>query len=57
MGTRFAVDVIDTWNMTVTRESKEYEITDKDRYHYTCAGQPFVEGLEKPYMAIRIQRL
>ncbi len=57
MGTKFRVEVIDTWNMTITPVEELYEITDKDRYHYTCNYNPKVELPGKKFMAIRIQRV
>lgn len=55
-GTRFRVDVIDTWNRTVQPVTEYYEVTDKDRYHYTCNHHPTVELPGRPYMAVRIVR-
>lgn len=57
MGTRFNVDIIDTWNMTIFPVDGEFEITEKDRYSYMCKNRPFVELTGKPYMAIRIIKI
>ncbi len=56
-GMQFKVDVIDTWNMTVTPvpgtftigELARYRVADKDKRAVTLPG--------KPYMALRIQRV
>jgi hypothetical protein len=54
MGTKFKVEVIDTWNMTICEVEDLFEITDKDRYHYTCNFNPKVELPGREYIAIRI---
>ena len=56
-GTKFKAEVIDTWNMTITPVEELYEITDKDRYSYSCNYNPVVELPGKPYMAVRIVRV
>ena len=54
-GAKFQVDVIDAWNMTITPIKELFEVTDKDRYHYTCNYNPYVELPGRPFMAIRIR--
>ena len=56
-GTKFQVDIIDTWNMTVTPAEALYEVTDKSSYCYTCNHHPVVELPGKPYIAIRIRKV
>lgn len=56
-GTKFKVEIIDAWNMTITAVKELYEVTDKDRYSYSCNFHPFVELPCKPYMAIKITRV
>ncbi len=53
-GTKFKVDIIDTWNMTITPVHELYEITDQNQYRYFCNFNPVVELPGRPYMAIRI---
>lgn len=57
IGTKFQVDVIDTWNMTITPIEDLYEITDGDRYSYTCNYNPTVELPGKKHMALQIRRV
>jgi hypothetical protein len=56
-GTQFKVEIIDAWNMTIQTIEQYYEVTDKDRYHYSCNHHPVVELPGKPYTAIRITRV
>jgi hypothetical protein len=55
-GMKFRVEVIDTWNMTITPVEGEFEI--KKRDNYVCADKDgrSVPLPGKPYMAIRIRR-
>ena len=57
IGAKFQVDVIDTWNMTITPVEELYEVTDLERYACTCNFNPIVELPEKPFMALRIKRV
>lgn len=57
LGTKFRVEIIDTWNMTITPLEELYEITDQDRYTYTCNYNPKVELPGKEFIALRIQRV
>ena len=54
---KLRVDVIDTWDMTVTPLKRVFEATPRDRYTYTCAGNPKIELPGKPYMALRLRRV
>ena len=56
-GMKFRVDVLDTWNMTVTPVKGEFVAKKKDSYHFVDAQGRAVELPGKPYMAIRIQRV
>lgn len=56
-GSRFKVDVIDTWNMTVTPVAGEFEIGDLVRYRVADKNKRNVALPGKPYMALRIQRV
>lgn len=55
-GTKFQVDVIDTWNMTITPVKELFEITDRGRYTYVCSYNPKVELPGREYMALRITK-
>lgn len=57
MGTKFKVEIIDTWNMTITPVEELYEVTDKDRYNYTCNYNPKVELPGREFTAIRIRKV
>lgn len=57
MGAKFKVEIIDTWNMTITPVEELYEITDKDRYHYTCSYNPTVTLPGREFIALRIKRV
>lgn len=56
-GTKFRVDIIDTWNMTIQTVPDIYEVTDQNRYFYSCNHHPVVELPGRKYMAIRVTRL
>lgn len=56
-GMRFKVDVIDTWNMTVTPVPHTFEIGDLVRYRVADKLGRAVALPGKPYMALRIQRV
>lgn len=57
IGSKFQVEVIDTWNMTITPVKKLYEVTDKELYCYTSKHNPIVTLPGKEYIALRIQRV
>jgi hypothetical protein len=54
---RFKVDIIDTWNMSITPVDRVYEIERADRYTFRDKDRQVVSLPGKPYMALRIQRL
>ncbi|MBV7534703.1 DUF5605 domain-containing protein [Duganella sp. sic0402] len=56
-GMRFQVDVIDTWNMTISRVPETFELTDPTRYTVTDKDKRVVKLPGKPFMALRIQRI
>lgn len=56
-GMKFKVDVIDTWNMTITPASKVYEVDKLNNYNFIDKNKGVVKLPGKPYMAIRIQRI
>ena len=55
-GTKFKVEVLDTWDMTTTPVEGTFEIKPKDNYFYTSDHQP-VKLPGKPYLALRIRRV
>jgi hypothetical protein len=52
-GMRFTVDVIDTWNMTITPMPGEFVTKKKDRYYFVDVQNRSVTLPGKPGMAIR----
>lgn len=56
-GMRFKVEVIDTWNMTITPVDRVFEIEKLDNYKFVDKGRGKVKLPKKPYIAIRIQRI
>lgn len=57
IGTKFKVDIIDTWNMTVTPAPDIYEVTDKDKYNCICRINPVVKLPGRKMMALRIKKI
>jgi hypothetical protein len=56
-GMRFKVEVIDTWNMTITPVDGVFEIKKQDDYMYAEKTGRSVPLPGRPYMAIRIVRV
>lgn len=56
-GQRFRIELIDTWNMTITPVEGEFVATRKDSYHFVDAGGRTVDLPDKPCMALRIRRV
>lgn len=54
MGTKFAIDIIDTWNMTIERLPVEYVVDTSDRYYYQSKTTPFIELKGQQNIALRI---
>jgi hypothetical protein len=50
------VEVIDTWERTVTPVKGVFEARLEGRYRYTCAKTPVVRMPGKPYLALRIRK-
>ena len=57
VGSQFKVDIIDTWQMTITPVEGIFEITEKDRYSHMSGNRPYVDLPAKPYMAIRVTKI
>jgi hypothetical protein len=55
-GMKFSVEVLDTWNMTVTPVPGEFTLKKKDNYSYADKDGRSVPLPGKPYMAIRVKR-
>jgi hypothetical protein len=56
-GMQFTVDVIDTWNMTITPVGGVFEIMKKDNFTDLDKDGRSVPLPNKPYMAFRIRRV
>jgi len=53
---KFTVDVIDTWNMTITPIDDTFEVKRRDSYIFVDKDGRDVPLPGRPYMAVRIQR-
>jgi hypothetical protein len=56
-GVKFAVEVIDTWNMTITPVDGVFEIKKRDSYIFSDKDGRSVPLPGKPYIALRIRRV
>jgi len=56
-GMKFKVDVIDTWNMTITPVDKTFELKVLDNYSFEDKQQQKISLHGNPYMALRIVRI
>lgn len=56
-GMHFKVDVIDTWNMTITPINKVFEVKRLDDYRFSDKNHSKIKLPGKPYMALRIQKV
>lgn len=56
-GWRYRVDVLDTWNMTVTPVPGMFTVVQQDAYFMADHEGRSVELPGRPYMALRIQRV
>ncbi len=56
-GDRFAVEVIDTWSMTISRTPGVFVAKKRDAYTFEDQGQKAVHLPGLPYHALRIRRL
>jgi hypothetical protein len=55
-GMTLRVEVIDTWDMTVTPLDGTFTLRPKDRYTYVCPDRPRIKLPGKPYMALRLRK-
>jgi Domain of unknown function (DUF5060)/Domain of unknown function (DUF5605)/Protein of unknown function (DUF4038) len=53
-GTKFKVEVLDTWEMAITPVEGTFEIKPKDNYYYT-SDRPPIKLSGKQYIALRIR--
>jgi hypothetical protein len=56
-GTKFKVDVLDTWNMTVTPVDGFFETTTADGYRIYDKQHQAVKLPDNPYLALRIRKI
>jgi hypothetical protein len=56
-GMRFRVEVIDTWNMTITPVDGVFEVKKRDNYTFADKGGRGISLPGRPYMALRIVRV
>ena len=56
-GMKFKVELIDTWNMTITPVNTIFEVEKLDRYKFIDKKRRAVEFPKRPYMAMRITRI
>ena len=54
-GMRFGVELIDTWNMTVTPVNRKFEIEKLNRYSYIDKSGANIKLPGMPYMTLRIK--
>jgi hypothetical protein len=56
-GIKFKVELIDTWNMTITPVNTTFEVEKLDHYNFIDKEKRSVKFPGKPYMAMRITRI
>lgn len=56
-GMKFTTDVVDTWEMSITRVPGEFVVKQKDRYSFVDAQGRSVQLPGKPGIALRIRRV
>jgi hypothetical protein len=56
-GMPFRIELIDTWNMTITPIDGVHRILADTKYRYHAEGLPKIDLPGKPYMALRIRRV
>jgi len=56
-GMKFTVEILDTWNLTVTPVPGKFTLKKKDGYSYADQAGRTVSLPGKPYLAIRIKRV
>ena len=56
-GMKFKVDVLDTWNMTITAMNRTYSLVKISNYGFGAEGEQKIALPGRPYMALRITRV
>jgi hypothetical protein len=56
-GMKFHIDILDTWNMTITPVDSVFTIAKLTNSVYPAEGDPTITLPGKPYIALRIQRI
>ena len=56
-GMEFKVDIIDTWQMTITPVEDIFKIVADTTYRYHAEGQKIIELPGEPYIALRVRRV
>jgi hypothetical protein len=56
-GMRFRVEVLDTWDMTVTPVPGTFTIVADHKYRYHAEGDPTIQLPGKPWVALRLTRV
>jgi len=56
-GTRFRLEILDTWDMTVTWVEQTFEIVVDTKYRAHAVGNPTVKLPDKPWIALRLTRV
>ncbi|HVU38465.1 MAG TPA: DUF5060 domain-containing protein [Opitutales bacterium] len=56
-GMRFKVEIIDTWNMTITPVDGEFVTKKKDNYNFVDEQGRTIALPDQPYIALRIRRV
>jgi hypothetical protein len=56
-GMEFKVEIIDTWNMTITPVEQTFKITSVGKYRAVAAGNEPIKLPGRPWMALRIRRI
>jgi hypothetical protein len=54
---KFKIEILDTWNMTVTPVEGIFTTKNKDQYNLKDADDRSIALPGKPYMALRIKRV
>jgi len=53
----YRLDVIDTWNMTITPAAGAFHLTPRDPYDLHAPERPSISLPGKPYLAVRLTRI
>lgn len=56
-GVKFTVEIIDTWDMTITPVDGEFETLKKERYQSHDKDNKKIRLPERPYLAMRLKRV